>query len=882
MRKNNYDTLKGILIILVIFAHMLLSYDYYQGNNLLLIIKCIYSFHMPLFFIISGYFSRNKKDLKKIINYFVVFLLMHSSFCIFDFIKNGNIDIFYAKYSSWYILLLALYRLFIYKDEISELILKKYSLIVIFVISIITGFLTKNATVSRLFMFFYFFAFGYRSNYKISKEKSEKLLFISIVTLITITIGLNVRLDLLMGSYYENIYEAIIRSIILISDTTLFVGLMGLIGNKKVPMVTEIGKNSIYIYIFHRIPTLIFGYIFYSYNHYLLISIFISIILILIINYLSKYLKVLLNNKVALPISIILLLIPLIFYNYNHELTPSAQDKIDNSISIGFVGDLILLEDQLKLSNNNFDYMFNNTKKYIKDTDYVFGVLEGPVDDDADYSYGNYSDSKELRLNYPTSFLRAIEDSGIDFVTIVNNHIFDRGIDSYKNTLDNLNNSNLDYIGSKNNIKIVDIKGLKVGVLAYTYGLNYLSNNDYTEYIDFLAKPYSKEFKDIKNNIHKDFEKLKENKVDLIVVLPHYGTEFSNKIDTYQEVWNNIFINEGANIILGDHSHAIEPIQYKNDAIIINSPGNYINSYIEHNGDISMYVKIYLDKESHKIISSSITPIIATKDEAGKYHPVLLEESSEENQERTINLLEDTIFNNQIHDIKNTYYYFKKDSYKYKNKYNLVLNDDDKNTLVYRIIEEHNKICFIGDSITEGTKNNYNPWYLPLMSYFDKEVVNISKGGYTSFDVLENFSETIKESNCDLSIINIGTNDIRYNSESVDKYINNIKKIIELTSGEVIILAPWQTTDKDYNIDKKDTKKRALYSEYNNELSKLENVYYVDPNPYIKEVLEYNGEEEYLIDGIHPNDNIGLKLYSLAVLREDNNLITYDIISFES
>ena len=44
-------------------------------------------------------------------------------------------------------------------------------------------------------------------------------------------------------------------------------------------------------------------------------------------------------------------------------------------------------------------------------------------------------------------------------------------------------------------------------------------------------------------------------------------------------------------------------------------------------------------------------------------------------------------------------------------------------------------------------------------------------------------------------------------------------------------------------------------------------MYYVDPNPYIKKVLEYNGEENYLIDGVHPNDNRGIVLYSFATLR---------------
>ena len=209
-------------------------------------------------------------------------------------------------------------------------------------------------------------------------------------------------------------------------------------------------------------------------------------------------------------------------------------------------------------------------------------------------------------------------------------------------------------------------------------------------------------------------------------------------------------------------------------------------------------------------------------------------------------------------------------------------------------------ICFIGDSITNGYKNGYKPWYIPLMNNFDKNIINISKESYTSYDIINEFSNKIIESNCDLSIIKMkkketmygygnqfykkdtnfdnsqnnlnlsNINDIRYNKENVKNYINNIKTIVELTQGEDIILAPWQTTKKDYNISKNDNEKRLLYNIYNDELKKLNNVYYIDPNPYIKKVIYHNNEKDYIIDGVHPNSDEGIKLYSFAVMRGNN------------
>ena len=864
MRKKKYDTIKGVLIFMVVLGHMLITYDYlprYQYNPVL---GAIYIIHMPLFFIIAGYFSKKSKNLN-ILKYLTIFLFMNTTFSLYDYLFYGRVEVFTLLYSSWFILILMLYRLLIKNKYISKLLLKKYSLIPVVIVSLLSGFIFKNIQIVRFFSFFYFFALGYKYKFK-SKKKYYKHLLVLALVLYIILLIINMPYQFYMMSAYNNNYEIIIRALTYIVDTLLFISIINLIKNKKVPILTKMGQNCIYIYALHRIPVLLITYYLYPVKYYVFIAILISVGLCLLLNRFSKYFDKLFNIKLLLILSILCISLPAVKLFENHELNMDQLQELDDAVTIGYVGDLILLEDQLKFSNNNFEYMFTNMKMEFENTDYVFGVLEGPVDDNNKYSYGNYFDNKELRLNYPTSFLRSIENSGIDFVTISNNHLLDSGLDSYYNTITNLNNSKLDYTGTKNNYKIIEVEGIKIGVLAYTYGMNYPIDN-YTEYTNYLVDPYSKEFNKYKKNIHKDFNKLKENDVDMIIVMPHYGTEFNYSIDLYQKKWNDFFISEGADIILGDHSHVIEPIQYKNGSIIISSPGNYINSYIEHDSDISMYVKIYIDKDKKKIITSSVTPIIATIDREGKYYPLLLENTDEKTTKRVLDKFSNVVFKNKVKEIRDTYYYYPNKKYMYDKDNKLELTNEDKSTPLYNKINKSNKICFIGDSITNGFKNGYYPWYIPLMKNFNKEVVNISKEGYTAGDIVYIFSKDIKDSDCDLNIINVGTNDIRYHKTDVNKYIDDIKKIIELTDGEVILLAPWQTTEKDNRIDKNDQEKRKLYEIYNNELKRIEKAYYIDPNPYIKKALKKDGEDTYLLDGVHPNNDEGIKLYSYAVLR---------------
>lgn len=51
-RDNTFDIIKGIGILLVIIGHLAHGYG--------VLIPIIYTFHMPLFFIVSGYFYKEK------------------------------------------------------------------------------------------------------------------------------------------------------------------------------------------------------------------------------------------------------------------------------------------------------------------------------------------------------------------------------------------------------------------------------------------------------------------------------------------------------------------------------------------------------------------------------------------------------------------------------------------------------------------------------------------------------------------------------------------------------------------------------------------------------------------------------------------------------
>ena len=575
----------------------------------------------------------------------------------------------------------------------------------------------------------------------------------------------------------------------------------------------------------------------------------------------------------------------------NNDINDSTQK--DEMISISFIGDLILLENQVKAgyngSNYNYNKMFGYANKYFEKSDYTIGVLEGPVANST-YSIGNFNDGKNIYLNYPKEFIDSIKGSGIDLVTISNNHILDKGINGVKETAENLNERNLDYVGYKERYKIVNIKNLKVGILAYTYGTNYYSEEKLYKLniTNMIVPETSPLFEEVKKSVINDFNELKNQNVDLIIVLPHMGTQFALKQNNMQNTWNKIFEENGASIILGDHSHSVQPLEYINDCFVVNSPGNFANQYTDNNGDATSIVNIYIDTKTKKVINASIIPMFTKGDKNGFYYSIPIYDildnidiynSMSNNELKRINeiqkLITKVMLGKEIttDDIEKEYYYTK-DGYIKSEMEKLNIDSSLKKKKLYQELQYSKSVCFIGDSITEGTTNGHHGWYEPLIQNFDVEVKKAAYGSYTTKLLLKNKQKELKECSSNLNIIAIGTNDIRYRNENSamtsNEYIQNIKKIIEtLDNKRIVLIAPFYSMNYDKVTKLSLEEKNKLFKEYSDELEKFanENNYlFINPNNILEKELNNSNTSFYLKDHIHPNHK-GLYLYSEAVLK---------------
>lgn len=289
--------------------------------------------------------------------------------------------------------------------------------------------------------------------------------------------------------------------------------------------------------------------------------------------------------------------------NQVEEEKPAIKDNIINIIALGN----IICEPELYnslYSNENETYLFirflSRIQQYIEIADYTVATL--------DTTFANmYNEETNKRLA-PKDLAFALKNAGIDLLSTATRHGNDYKQEGIKETLDYLDESQLEHIGTNRTkeesekIKTANIRGIQVAFLAYAENSNVDPSEKYS-----VNKIEEK-------RIEQDINKAKDDGAELIVVMLNWEDEKSDSSKEKQKQIAKKIVNYGADIILGtgpDASFEIEKIKRENEkeAYVIYSLGSFISLHEKTQISLNIEVKKSAEDGSISITRVEYTPM---------------------------------------------------------------------------------------------------------------------------------------------------------------------------------------------------------------------------------------------------------------------------------
>ena len=309
---------------------------------------------------------------------------------------------------------------------------------------------------------------------------------------------------------------------------------------------------------------------------------------------------------------------------------PTPVEEEIKTVNFLAVGDNLIHGDVYKSGKQsdgtyNFDSFFENIQEELEWADIkVINQETILVKDESNYS--GYP-----AFGSPYAIGESIVEAGFNVVLHATNHTFDKktaGIEQtlsfwkkYKDqvTVLGIHEDEKDY----NTIDVIEVNGIKIAMLNYTYGLNgYKLPSD---------KPYLTNTLYDKKKVIKDIKKA-DKLAALTIVFVHWGSEYVYDETDYQIDYANIMAEAGADIIVGAHPHVVEPLKYittKDSRIVpvYYSLGNFISNQDKDPRMLGAMAKIVITECNEEItLDCEMLPIVTHKDANSLYTSYMLED----------------------------------------------------------------------------------------------------------------------------------------------------------------------------------------------------------------------------------------------------------------
>ena len=262
-RDYRLDSIKGLLIILVILGHLIIALDNYNFINHS-VMGLIYIFHMPLFILISGYLTKHpdnqqpRQMWKSVGKIFIVLLIFQAiSILRFYYLRGDFIQplMMFPFGILWYLMCLIWWRIMIYYTPKTLLNRPLLYLIIAIALSLLSGVfhLSSFLAIQRTLNFYFFFLLGFyyrQGTFNTPLWHNNKLHAVVLVVLLPLLLWLYPRCGNIMnGADYYGIAGLPQKALVLMCSIPMTLFMFNIIPDIK--LLRPIGKDSLFYYLYH-------------------------------------------------------------------------------------------------------------------------------------------------------------------------------------------------------------------------------------------------------------------------------------------------------------------------------------------------------------------------------------------------------------------------------------------------------------------------------------------------------------------------------------------------------------------------------------------------------------------------------------------------------
>ena len=239
----------------------------------------------------------------------------------------------------------------------------------------------------------------------------------------------------------------------------------------------------------------------------------------------------------------------------------------DTTATLCVAGDIVahmpLVADAWNGEAYDFTHLFADARRYYEAADYTTACLEttfnGPP-------YSGYP-----QFCAPDALASGLKTVGFHLLSTASNHSMDTRYSGLVRTLDVLDAAGLEHVGTyrtqqeRDTVKIIDVGGIKLAMLAYTFSTNGLPvDSEHPYCVSVYTSDYMTDCSAVDYDlIQSDLDKAGQSGADAIAVYVHWGNEYHTEPSEQQEQLADYLFAHGATLVLGGHAHVPQPMELR-------------------------------------------------------------------------------------------------------------------------------------------------------------------------------------------------------------------------------------------------------------------------------------------------------------------------------